>query len=82
MSLYGAKILPAVLCLCVKYCLHKKIKADDDDDDDACASSVNYGNIKILRMHRRLGSATLSQLVFPGEGNPNFQWKKSHGKIP
>ena len=29
-------------------------------------------------MHRRLGSATLSQLAFPGEGNPNFPWEKSH----
>ena len=26
-------------------------------------------------MHRRLGSATLSQLAFPGEGNPNFPWE-------
>ena len=25
-------------------------------------------------MHRRLGSATLSQLAFPGENNPNFPW--------
>ena len=29
-------------------------------------------------MHRRLGNATLSQLAFPGEGNPNFPWEKSH----
>ena len=29
-------------------------------------------------MHRRLGSATLSQLAFPGERNPNFPWEKSH----
>ena len=28
-------------------------------------------------MHRRLGSATLLQLAFPREGNPNFPWKKS-----
>ena len=27
-------------------------------------------------MHPRLGSATLSQLAFPGEGNPNFQCYK------
>ena len=26
----------------------------------------------------RLGSATLSQLAFPGEDNPNFPWEKSH----
>ena len=25
-----------------------------------------------------LGSTTLSQLAFPGEGNPNFPWEKSH----
>ena len=29
-------------------------------------------------MYRRLGSATLSQLAFPGEGNTNFPWKKSY----
>ena len=29
-------------------------------------------------MHRRLGSATLSQLAFPGESNPNFPLEKSH----
>ena len=29
-------------------------------------SSVDYGNTKTLSMHRRLGSATLSQLAFPG----------------
>ena len=28
-------------------------------------------------MHRRLGSATLSQLVFPGESNKTFPWEKS-----
>ena len=29
-------------------------------------------------MHRRLGSATLSQLASTREGNPNFLWEKSH----
>ena len=29
-------------------------------------------------MHRRLGSATPSQLAFPVEGNPNFPWVKFH----
>ena len=33
---------------------------------------------KTPSMHRRLGSATLSQLAFPREGNPNFLWEKSH----
>ena len=28
-------------------------------------------------MHTGLGSATLSQLAFPREGNPNFPWEKS-----
>ena len=30
-----------------------------------CQSSVDYGNTKTPSMHRRLGSATLSQLAFP-----------------
>ena len=29
-------------------------------------------------MHCRLGSATLLQLAFPGEGNLNFPWEKFH----
>ena len=29
-------------------------------------------------MHIRLGSATLSQVAFPVESNPNFPWEKSH----
>ena len=29
-------------------------------------------------MHPRVGSATLSQLAFPAEGNPNIAWEKSH----
>ena len=32
-------------------------------------------------MHPRLGSATLSQLAFSGEGNPNIPWQKSHWEI-
>ena len=39
---------------------------------------MDYGNTKTPSMHRRLGSATLSQLAFPGEGNPHFLWEKSH----
>ena len=40
---------------------------------------VDYGNVKKTKnsMHRRLGSATLSQLPFIGESNPNFPWEKS-----
>ena len=29
-------------------------------------------------MHPKLGSATLLQLAFPGEGHPNFPWGKCH----
>ena len=43
-----------------------------------CQSSVDYGNTKIPSMHRRLGSATLSQLAFSRESDPNFPWEKSH----
>ena len=39
---------------------------------------VDYGNTETPSMHARLGSATLSQLAFPGEGNPNFPLEKSH----
>ena len=38
---------------------------------------MDYGNTETPSMHHRLGSATLSQLVFAGEGNPNFPWEKS-----
>ena len=40
---------------------------------------MDYGNTKTPSMHPRLGSLTLSQLAFPGEGNPNFTWEKFHG---
>ena len=39
-----------------------------------CQRSVNYGNTKTPSMYCRLGSATLSQLAFTREGNPNFPW--------
>ena len=38
---------------------------------------MDYGNTK-TSMYSRLGSATLSQLAFSGERNPNFPWEKSH----
>ena len=44
-------------------------------------SSGYYENTKTPSMHPRLGSATLLQLAFPGEGNPNLQWEKSHRDI-
>ena len=33
--------------------------------------------LKAPSMHSRLGNTTPSQLAFPGEGNPNFQWERS-----
>ena len=39
---------------------------------------MDYGNTKTPSMYRRLGSATLSQLAFCGESNPNFPWDKFH----
>ena len=38
---------------------------------------MDDGNTKTPSMHSRLGSATLSQLAFPGESNLNFPWEKS-----
>ena len=40
-------------------------------------NSVVYGNAETSSMHRRLGSTTLSQLAFPGESDPYFQWEIS-----
>ena len=39
---------------------------------------MDYGSIKTPSRHRRLGSATLSQLALPGESDPIFPWEKSH----
>ena len=41
-----------------------------------CQISVDYGHTETPSMHRRLGSATLSQLAFPGESNSKFPWEK------
>ena len=43
-----------------------------------CQSSVDCGNTKTPSMHHRLGRATLSQLAFSGETNPNFPREKSY----
>ena len=51
---------------CINICVHVK------DPTSPCQSLVDYGNNKTPGMHSRLGSATLLQLAFPGEGNPNF----------
>ena len=39
---------------------------------------MDYENTKTPSMHSELGSATLSQLAFPRESNPNFPREKSH----
>ena len=57
---------------CIYICAHVK------DPAVRVKSLVDYENAITPSMHRRLGSATLSQLAFPGEGNPNFAWKKFH----
>ena len=43
-----------------------------------CQSSMDYGSTETSSMHRRLVSATLSQLAFPGGKQPRIP----HGKIP
>ena len=40
----------------------------------ACIYICAHGKDPVVRV--RLGSATLSQLAFPGEGNPSFPWEK------
>ena len=42
---------------------------------------MDYGNTKTPRMYRRLGSATMSQLAFPGESDPNFHGRNPNGTI-
>ena len=45
-------------------------------------SSMDYGNTKTASIHRKLGSATLSQLAFPGEkSNLHFPWKNPNRTI-
>ena len=39
---------------------------------------MDYGDTNTPSMHHRLGSTTLLQLVFPGEGNLNFLRVKFH----
>ena len=58
--------------LCVYVC--KKKKGSHTHVKDSVVhvkSSVDYGSIKTTSMHRRLDGATLSQIAFPGESDPN-----------
>ena len=54
---------------CMNICAHVK---------NLSQSLVDYGNAKTPSTHCRLGSATLLQLAFPRESNPNFLWEKSN----
>ena len=58
---------------CVIACMYTRLRSRSP-----CQSSVDYGNNRIFNMRRRLSCATLSQLAFLGESNPNFPWEKSH----
>ena len=70
---YGVRTLPCAVA-CIYICAHVKdpvvhVRVRWNTEalkHPACA--VGWG----------LGSAILSQLAFPGEGNPNFPWEKSH----
>ena len=66
---YGVRTPPCAIA-CINICAHDKHPVVH------VKSSVDYGHTKTPSMHCRLGSTSLSQLVFPGVGNPNFPWKK------
>ena len=68
---YGVRTPPCAIAW-IYICAHVKKSCSP------CQSSVDYGNTKTPSMHPGLGSATLLQLAFPGEGTPNLAWKKSH----
>ena len=60
---------------CAIACINSRVHFEDPVVH--VKSSVDYGNTKTPSSQRRLGSATLSQLAFPEESNPNFPWEKS-----
>ena len=62
--------------VCINDCAHV-----NKDPVVHVKSSVDYGNTKTPSKHRRLGSATLSQLAFPRESNPDFPRAKSQWDI-
>ena len=71
---YGGRTPPCAIAR-MNTCTHVKSSCSP------CQSSVNYGNTKTSNMHRALGSATLSQLAFLGESDPNFPWAKSQWDV-
>ena len=68
---YGVRTLPCAIA-CINICAHVK--------DPVVHVRVQWimETLKTASMHRKLGSTTLSQLAFSGEGNPNFPREKSH----
>ena len=64
--------------LCAIACIYICAHVARQRSRSPCQKSMDYGNTRTPSMHPWLGSATLSQLAFPGEGNPNFPREKSH----
>ena len=68
---YGVRTIPCAIA-CIYICAHVK--------DPVVHVRVWWimETLKRLACNAGLGRATLSQLAFPGEGNQNFTWEKSH----
>ena len=63
--------IPMCNCICCYICVHVQ--------DPVVHVRVQWIMETLTpSMHRRLGSATSSQLAFSREGNPNFPWEKAH----
>ena len=62
---------PLCAITCINICVHVR-------DPVIHIGLVNYGNTRTPSMRCRLCSAPLSQLAFPGEGNPKCPWEKFH----
>ena len=67
---YGVRTPPCASA-CINICGHVK------DPVVHVRVRLMKETLKHPSMHRRVGSATLSQLAFPWESNPNFAWGKS-----
>ena len=71
---YGVRTPPCVIA-CILICAHVKDPVVHVRVRWIMAKTLNT---KTPSMHPRLGSATLSQLAFPGEKQSNFPWEKSN----
>ena len=71
-TLLRVSVHPPCAIGCINICAHVK--------DPVVHVRVRWimENTKTSSMHSRLGSATPSQLTYPGESNPNFPWDESH----